>query len=199
TVTDPAGNAVVTTYSLSPYSRQEKSYRGSPTGGTLLKTVDRAYTFLDALTVPLLTSETTTLDPGTPSSVSRTVQTDWDSMVVYTSPVNPSYNVSTTWRNVKARREYGYDGTLKRSTVLNYLHLDSSNPAPYRAANVADQVIEKWIYNGSGGAPISSTQYTYDGSLLARTDGTPAPNHDYTKYSYTNNRRGNLGSVLNLR
>ncbi|NDQ55551.1 MAG: RHS repeat protein [Acidipila sp.] len=48
----------------------------------------------------------------------------------------------------------------------------------------------KIVYAGTSTTPAAQTTYAYDGSALTQTSG--APNHDYTKFSYTNLVRGNL-------
>jgi RHS repeat-associated protein len=201
TVTDPAQNDTRTTFTCMPspedamflhsgpcYETKRESFQGSSSSGTKLKTVDSVYsTFTNGASV--VTTETTTWNQQ--NLVSK-IETDWDSFFV-------NSNLTTTWRNVKERREFGFGvggfGSLVRKTHYNYLHLDATNASTYRALNIAERPISKVEYDNSGTNIVAQTTYAYDGGTINSTSGTPAPNHDYVHFGSGYNTRGNLTQV----
>ena len=194
-ITDPGGNDAKITFVCAGngpcYESKTETFQGLSSGGTKLKTVDKSYSFFSH--GPWLpTTETTTWNQ---QNLVTKVETDWDSFAVYTNSSFPQNNVTATWRNVKEAREYafgvGTPGTLVRKTHYNYLHIDSASASTYRNVNVADRPISKVVYDGSGNI-VAQTNYTYDGTALTSTAGTPAPNHDYTNYGSSFLSRGNL-------
>src|SRR6267378_3391023 len=55
--------------------------------------------------------------------------------------------------------------------------------------NLASFPTSKIVYDGNSNA-VAQTTFTYDGSGVQPTSGTPS--HDYTNYSSSNNVRGSL-------
>jgi len=197
-ITDPAGNdtVITCTYFFFPYSQpgsdgiayvtKKQLYQGSSTSGQLLKTIQTDWVNAGAL-VPA--HETTTWNPQ--NLVSR-VETDYD---LYTGWTDNQGSHSVTGQNPIERREYAFGsgtwGSQVRTTHYNYLHLTNST---YLNANMVDLPTSKVVYNGSSqsGTIVAQTTYTYDGVTTTSTSGTPAPNHDYSGFSTSNNIRGNL-------
>ena len=198
TITDPLNNDTV--YNCLSDSRlpapapcyisSVKSYQGSHTTGTLLKTVTTDYqfysighgTFYGATYIVLPIRETTTWNQ---QNLVRKTETDWDT-------VTSGYN-TITWQNPVERREYdwstGAPGALLKRTDYNYLHLQNST---YLNKNIADRVTSVIIYDGSGNITAQTTT-AYDGSALTATSG--APNHDYTNFGSSNLLRGNPTTI----
>jgi hypothetical protein len=205
TVTDPANNDTVYTClsdSRVPapapcYISSVKSYQGSHTSGTLLKTVTTDYqfysigygTFYGATYIVLPIRETTIWNQ---QNLVRKTETDWDT-------VTSGYN-TVTWQNPVAHREYdwatGAPGALLKRTHYNYLHLQNST---YLNKNIADRVTDVAVYDSTSNTcqgvsnPCAETITVYDGSALTSTSG--APNHDYTNFSFSNLVRGNPTTI----
>jgi YD repeat-containing protein len=205
TVTDPANNDTVYTclsdsHVPAPapcYISSVKSYQGSHTSGTLLKTVTTDYqfysigsgTFYGATYIVLPIRETTTWNQ---QNLVRKAETDWDTVTYGSNTI--------TWQNPVERREYdwatGAPGALLRRTHYNYLHLQNST---YLNKNIADRATDVAVYDSTSNTcqgvsnPCSETITAYDGSALTSTSG--APNHDYTNFSATNLVRGNPTTI----
>jgi len=136
--------------------------------------------------------ETITWNPQ--NLVSR-VETDYD---LYTAWTDGQGSHSISAQNPTERREYAFGsgtwGSQVRTTHYNYLHLTNST---YLNANIVDRPTSKVVYNGSSqsGTLFAQTTYIYDGVTTTSTSGTPAPNHDYTAFSMSNNIRGNLTQI----
>jgi RHS repeat-associated protein len=205
-VTDPAGNDVVygfTAYKppyspiladTTPYVTQKQYYQGSSTSGTLIKTVQTDYwvTTGNCMCVPAILPihETTTWNQQ--NLVSRT-ETDYDSY--------PAWGNNATAGNAIEKREFAYGtgtwGAQIRTTDYGYLHLSNST---YLGLNILDRVTSHMVYAGSSqtGTLVAQTTNTYDGVAIPTsgdTSANPAPNHDYTNFSRSNNLRGNLTQV----
>jgi RHS repeat-associated protein len=206
TETDPAGNDTVYTctgygprYSydlvapdpLPCYITSKKYYQGSSTTGTLIRTVQTDYWTTNSPAI-LPIRETTTWNPQ--NLVSK-VEMDYDSWNA------SSFGTTTflaTGGNVVEKREYAYGtgspGSVVRTTDNSFLHITN---ATYRSLNILNRVTSTKVYAGSSqtGTLVAQTTNTYDGVAIPTsgdTSGSPAPNHDYTNYSRTNNVRGNL-------
>ncbi|MBZ5720712.1 MAG: RHS repeat-associated core domain-containing protein [Acidobacteriia bacterium] len=196
--TDPAGNATVPTCSFlgnygdgggNPicYISQMQYYQGTPTSGTLVKTVHTDFSTPDAAGI-LPTRETTTWNPQ--NLVTKT-ETDYDNVTT----VDGAGQVTLTVRvnNPTYKREYAYStggpGGLVRKTQFDYLHVSTST---YRDLNMLDLTTDKIVYDSSGTNIVARTNYAYDGSVLTSTSSTPAPNHDYTNFGSGFLTRGNL-------
>jgi len=201
-VTDPAGNDALYTcgwyfppYTLNSnplcYIVTKKYYQGSSTSGTLLKTVQTDYwTASEPAILPI--RETTTWNSQ--NLVSK-VEMDYDSWVASTFNTTTYY---ATASNVTEKREFGYGAgapaSLVRTVQNGYLHLSNST---YRSLNILNRATSNKVYAGSSqtGTLVAHTLNTYDGVAIPTngdTSGAPAPNHDYTNFSRTNNFRGNL-------
>jgi RHS repeat-associated protein len=205
-VTDPAGNDMAFTCAeyIPPYSllggapvcyiNSKKSYQGSSTSGTLVKTAQTDYwTTNEPAILPI--HETTTWNQQ--NVVNRT-ETDYDSYAPW-SFNNVTYYVTAS--NPVEKREYdngtGTWGSLIRTTDYGYLHL--SNPT-YLGLNIVDKETSKKVYAGSSGSGTLTAQTltTYDGVVIPASGDThanPAPNHDYTNFPASHNYRGNLTQV----
>lgn len=204
TVTDPAGNDTVDTcgYYLPAYHTggatpicyiiTQKSYQGSSTSGTLVKTIQTDYQTGNVPAV-LPIHETTTWNQQ--NIVSRT-ETDYDSY--------PAWTYNGTTNNISAsnpieKREFDYAtstwGSLIRTTDFGYLHL--SNPT-YLSLNILDKVTSNKVFAGSSqtGSLAAQTLTSYDGvAISGNTSASPAPNHDYTTFPASYNTRANLTQV----
>lgn len=201
TVTDPAGNQTVTSFTCpigryvdanmnggetDPpcYVASVKYYQGSSASGTLLKTVATTYTPSGAM---LPQTVTTTLNDA--NLVSQTYTT-YDSIPI---PLWTSDNF--TWGNPTEQDEYDYGtgaaGTLLRKTTTAYLHQNNST---YEAANIADKPATQFIYDGAGNL-MAKTSRVYDDPNGSYTymvgDLGGAPNHDGA-YTTSNLLRGNV-------
>jgi len=163
--------------------------------GTLIKTVDRQFQVGPVLP----TSETTTWNRT--NQVGK-VEMVYDSTTIGLFPDGGDGPVTApiSWGNITEKREYDYGngiaGPLLRRTDYTYLHLDATvNPNPnraqYLAANIADRLTSKIVYDGAGHV-IAKTFYYYDGGSLKDTSGNKAVGHDYTHFGYSNRIRGNL-------
>ena len=169
---------------------KEQTYDAS---GNLLKTVDYV------LGLAGLPTRVTTSWPN--GQVSK-IETDYETMLISLYPDGQfgPQNAPITWGNVTAKREYDYGsgspGALIRETDYSYLHTDttvnpSANQAQYLALNIADRPTSEIIKDGSGNI-VAQTKYHYDEGTLLSTSASPAVNHDYTNFSYSNTIRGNL-------
>src|SRR5215468_7880223 len=188
TVTDPLGSDTVHVISglfggPSLYETQTRSYQGSKSSGTLIKTVNTDYSYssnpFDNLgpnvnpptAINVVPIRVTTIWPN---GLTSKEETDHDSAFTFRDPTwglpiyppqaSTSATYSGTLGTVAARREYDYGsgsaGALLKQTATTYLWQGNSN---YLSANMLDlpaSVVEK---DGSG-ARVAETDYTYDES-----------------------------------
>lgn len=177
--TDPAWPTPEVYYPPDPpvFETSKQYFQGSASTGTLIKTIQTAYSGAGGTVVP--TSVTTTWNQT--NQVSKVV-TSWDS---YPDNSNNSALANTgniTWMNPTQRLEYdwgsGAPGALLRETDYGYLHLANGT---YANLNIADRPTSKTIKNGSG-TTVAQTLWNYDdpnGSytyMVADLGG--ATNHD---------------------
>jgi RHS repeat-associated protein len=197
-VTDPMGNDTAhsfTTFDCGVYETQVKSYQGSATSGTLLKTVQTDYnTTYFANPMPLGTPvlniypiRTTTTWPN--GKVTK-VEKDYDAgftCLYCNGRTNAQYG------NVVAEREYDYGsgapGSLLRTTTTNYLAFSNST---YLTNNLLDPPSSVQITDG-GGTQRAYTTYGYDEYGLQTSGIGATQQHDLTPVDGT--QRGNLTSV----
>jgi RHS repeat-associated protein len=182
TVTDPAGNDTVHTFtglnaSCSLYETQTQYFQGPQSSGSLLKTVKTDYRWManpfdsldDTETTPTVTNvfpiRTTTTWP---SGKITKVEKDYDSQLVFSVPGRGQFTGS--YGNLLETREYDYgDGatwTLLRRTDYAYKAFDGSlGSSSYLALNRIDLVSSITTYDGSGNQ-VAQTTYGYDESAL---------------------------------
>jgi len=192
TVTDPAGNQQVHTFSYigapgtlsaSPVETAVSYYQGSSTSGKLLKTVTRNWigtgfigdaqigstAYLGYLRV---SSETTTLDNNQQSQI----QTDFGDTSLTMNPTE--------------KREYafgsGAPGALIRRTDYSYLH---TNNQTYLNLGILDRVTSVVTYDGSGNL-IAQNQNEYD-NYTQGIQGTSAVQHS-SSFGSAYTTRGNV-------
>src|SRR5215813_10520083 len=188
TVTDPLGNDTVHVISglfggPSLYETQTRSYQGSKSSGTLLKTVNTDYSYssnpFDNLGVTSNPPTAINVVPIRvtaiwPSGQTSKEETDHDSAFTFRDPTwglpiyppeaRTSATYSGTLGTIAARREYDYGsgsaGALLQQTATTYLWQSNSN---YLSTNMLDlpaSVVEK----DGGGTRVAETDYTYDES-----------------------------------
>jgi YD repeat-containing protein len=186
--TDPAGNQTVHTFtglsgSCSLYETKTQYYKGLTTTGTLLKTIDTAYSSISNVFNP---------DTDTPTAVNVhpiRVTTTWPNGKVskVETDYDTTFNSTYTAGNITEKREYDYGngaaGPLLRRTDYTYTTANSN----YLNTNILSLVTQATVYNGSG-TKIAQTNYTFDGTALQASGVTQ--NHT-TGGSY----RGNLTLV----
>ena len=182
TVTDPAGNDTVHTFtglnaSCSLYETQTQYFQGPKFSGPLLKTVKADYRWManpfdsldDTETTPTVTNvfpiRTTTIWPN---GKTTKIEKDYDSQLVFSVPGRGQFTGS--YGNVLETREYdfgdGAPGPLLRTTDYTYRAFDGSpSAASYRTANLINLVSTVKVYDG-GSHLVSQTDYGYDESPL---------------------------------
>lgn len=201
TVTDPLGNASV--YTSGCNVTQIKSYSGSTTSGTLLKTVLKGYRGLpnpfncDITTGdpdPELLQDITTIWPNGQQS---NVHTTYDSGFIFTDGnPNPYYSCNTptnTYTSTyglvtsESHSDYGSGapGPIISTTNTNYLALGNSS---YAKANILELPSSVIITDGSGNK-CAETDYGYD-EYTADASGVTQQH-----VAAPNSVRGNLTSV----
>jgi RHS repeat-associated protein len=162
-------------------------FQGLASPSNLLKTVVIDYQTSGAI-LPVIVTTT-----WNQQNLVSKVETDWDSG----PPIINAAGQPFRWSNPLERREFGYGmgapGSMSRRTHYDYLHL---NDQAYRDLNLADLQSTTTIYDGSGNL-IAQTSNAYDGSSLVSTSGVIS--HDYTNFSTTNTKRGNLSQVSRWR
>lgn len=175
TVTDPLGNSQVHVFgSVSPagspnhfsgmnYERSVTFYQGLPSGGKIIKTVQKDYAaepspFSIDVVFARLIRTTTTLDNG----LTNKVETDFGDSFQYNA--NSAVCPCTGFRlnNPTEVREYDYGqgaaGSLLRRSDYAYLH--RSNPA-YADLNIVDRKNSVQVFDGAG-TQKSQSQTEYD-------------------------------------
>jgi RHS repeat-associated protein len=192
-ITDPLGNdAVHTSTTLAPdpfsssfYETQVLSYQGSRTTGSLLKTINKEYSFTEAQlgnTFPrqvfevVPTRETIIWPNGKQSKVEH----DYDTGHTFTAP-DIIYNgpYAFTYGRAVADREYDYGvgttGPLLRQTLTSFKALGDAN---YLNNNLLDLVSSVTIKDGSG-TQKSLTTFGFDagtrGASGVSTQLDPSP------------------------
>ncbi len=177
-VTDPNGND--TAHVMSPiavpcgfYETQTRSYQGSQSKGTLLKTVVTHYTgvvgnlnFVATNVVP--DTITTTLPSGKVSQITRQYDTGIPSTVQNPSGVTTFANVTletaTDWGQ-------GSPGPVIKQTATTY-QWQADSTGQYLNAGLLDLPASVIVSNGAGCA-LSETDYTYDeAAYLTHYTGT---------------------------
>jgi RHS repeat-associated protein len=199
-VTDPVGNDSVHSMAAfggedCKYEVQAKSYEGSHTSGTLLKTIttDYSWSFAPVALGPCATNvvaiRTTTIWPN---GLQTKVERDYDSGFTWSSPAPGGGGPYTgTFGNVVQQREYAYGtgapGALVRKTETAYLALTDAN---YRNNNLIDLVSSVTVRDGAG-AQVALTTYAYDTQPLQASGVTVG----FTTSPPNGTYRGNLTSV----
>jgi len=208
-VTDPDGNDEVHVFVNNigtlisrggTYETQVRSYQGSSTSGTLLRTINKDYAAeggptdwngysYGAINVRAI-RETTTLDNNLVSKVETDYETSQFS--------GAQYNYTYTRLNPLERREYAYGssaaGPLVRRTVNTFLH---TNNTTYQNLNITDRVNSTIVYDGSSGALASQTQYEFD-NYTQPILVTGANSHD-AAFSQSYVTRGNVTATKRWR
>lgn len=204
TIVDPNGNHEVHTMdffasgpasSASRYETEVKSYAGSASTGTLLRTISKAYAFeTDPMTLRpemnvRVIRETTTLDNG----LGNKVETDFET---FQQPFGSS-SITVTRLNPTETRQYdfgtGAPGPLARKTTYIYLHTGNPN---YLARNIVNRTVTTSVYDG-GGALKAQTTNEYD-NYTQGIQGTSAVQHD-AAFGSSFIYRGNVTAVKRWR
>lgn len=205
TVTQPDGNQIF--YRFYPRGSHEAYgtaanmpmevdyYAGTKATGTLLKQNQINYGLGNALP----TTYWTTLPNGGTNAVSKT-DLSYYLLQGYGMYLGP---------DITSIKEYDFGsgtfGPLLRQTNITYLtsapYFNTNGPSvppPSPYYNIIDKPQTKVVYDGAGNT-VAETQYTYDGTSLISTSGTPAPNHDYTNFSTGFHYRGNTSTIARWR
>ncbi len=185
-VTDPAGNDSVHTFNLPvnqsgypnscyPYETQAEYFQGSHTSGTLLKTVNTAYSFYVPPVNGTFTGQALNVVPtqvgtvwanGQQNQVVHAYDSGFQAQLLV---VNPNVGVTTygssfsaTYGNELSRQDYDYGsgapGPLLRTTSTNYLAFSNSS---YLNGNLLALPSSVQV---TGSGPGSYTTYGYDES-----------------------------------
>jgi RHS repeat-associated protein len=164
-VTGPDGNDVVHSISnpvstgyCSGYDVQTKSYQGSSTSGTLLRTVQTQYNGQqDAnsnTAINVVPVQTTSFLPG--GKTSKVVNT-------YDAGVTNADGQHVIFGSLLQKDEYDFSNALVRSTLNHYLWQDS---ATYQSNNFLALLASTTIKDGAG-SQAAQTTYTYDQGTVA--------------------------------
>jgi RHS repeat-associated protein len=176
TVTDPLGNDVVHTFSFgnqyATYETQAQYYQGSHSSGTLIKTVNTAYSSLNdgsQSNAPLsvVPISVTTVWGSSQGGQTSEVTKSYDAGFSYTDYVAHT-GVPGIYGKVVTEQAYDYPtGTsLLRTTSTSYAW-QSPNPnySSYLTNNLIDSIYSVQVKDG-GGTQRAYTTYGYDESGL---------------------------------
>ena len=167
TVRDPLGNDEVHVFDATAGAEtQVKSYQGTATSGTLLRTVNKDYSYENSSTQPDAINHgainvrqiraTTILENGS----QRKTETDYE--LFQQQFASPTYTFTVTRLNPTEVREYDYGptapGALLMRTDYTYLHTNNQN---YTSRNIVRNVLTKTAYNGNG-TQVAQTVNEYD-------------------------------------
>jgi len=182
TITDPAGNQTVATFS-GIYELQRMIYSGTATGGTLLKTIDTCYnatapdgngTCLSSTPVSPFTQVDTYNRLPSIAGVSSKTTTKYDSS--YSRLIEADdYDFGALGNGV---------GSLIRQKTISYASL--GNNIQNRPSQVT---VCPAVCNGSNAA--AQTTYSYDVGTPTATSGTP-------QHSSVSGSRGNVTQISSL-
>jgi len=176
-VTDPVGNDVVHTFGYptssgycSYYETQTQYYQGSHASGTLLKTVNTAYSGAASANTPssMVNLVPTSISTVWPNGQTSTVSKTYDAGFSYTNFLGNAGNPGLYGKEV-SKSESDYGGALLRTTNTSYAWQGTNSP--YLTNNLLDSVSTQQILDG-GGTQRALTTYGYDGSSLVSSGVT---------------------------
>lgn len=193
-VTDPMGNDVVHTFGYSNqcalYETQTQYYQGSHTSGTLLKTVNTAYSGSTnvlntgwgfANVVP------TSIATVWPNGQTTTTTKQYDAGYGFTDYMGYTSPVPVIYGKVVSETVTDYTGSVLKTTNTQYLGLTNSN---YLSNNIINPPYTVQVKDG-GGTQRALTTYNYDQYGLAASNVSLQLNTSPP----TGNYRGNLTSI----
>jgi RHS repeat-associated protein len=176
-VTDPLGNSTVYTLTnlvgdnAAIYPAQVATYQGSNTSGTLLKTVETTYNYVEKTDgynfdgIPIYSAMgvmPATVTTIWPNGQEKEIATTPDAGFSFKDPGAVAYTVP--YGNVVSKQEYDYGdptvGSLLRTTNTSYLAFSNST---YLANNLLALPSSVAVENGSG-TTFAYTTYGYDAS-----------------------------------